>query len=178
MQVGIGGAAVDEYDALRHFLPKPSLGPHDPTTAVTLAALVLIKDKGAPAGQPIDAYHDSARAYNGGSDGGRVRRPGARRRARLPGRGTMEVDAACAAAFGTPIVPGPKARILADGVAAASADAPAAVRAMIAAGNRLNHFPYSYGGAHGDASQNHEPDQPQPVGTGPAGVVVRHPPGL
>jgi hypothetical protein len=65
MQIGIGGAAGDEYDALRHFLPDPSLGPHDPTTAVELAALVLINDKGAPTGQPIDAYRDFARAYNG-----------------------------------------------------------------------------------------------------------------
>jgi hypothetical protein len=53
MQVGIGGAAGDQYDALRHFLPDPSLGPHDPTTAVELAALVVIKDKGAPTGQPL-----------------------------------------------------------------------------------------------------------------------------
>src|SRR5205085_3033240 len=65
MQIGIGGAAGDEYDALRHFLADPSLGPHDPTTAVELAAQVLIKDKGAPTGQPIDAYRDYARAYNG-----------------------------------------------------------------------------------------------------------------
>ena len=55
MQIGVGGAAGDAYDALRHFLPNPALGPHDPTTAVELAALVLIKDKGAPTGRPIDA---------------------------------------------------------------------------------------------------------------------------
>src|SRR5262249_57759037 len=60
MQVGIGGAAGDAYDALRHDLPDPSLGPHDPTTPVELAALVLIKDKGAPTGQAIDAYRDYA----------------------------------------------------------------------------------------------------------------------
>ena len=65
MQIGIGGAAGDEYDSLREYLPNPSLGPHDPTTAVELAALVLIKHKGAPAGQPIDAYLPYARAYNG-----------------------------------------------------------------------------------------------------------------
>src|SRR5436305_14785346 len=41
MQIGVGGAAGDEYDALRHYLPNPSLGPHDPPTAVELAALVL-----------------------------------------------------------------------------------------------------------------------------------------
>ena len=46
----------DEYEPLRRYLPDPLLGPHDPTTAVELAALVLIKDKGAPTGQAIDAY--------------------------------------------------------------------------------------------------------------------------
>jgi hypothetical protein len=69
MQIGVGGGpcgvAGDEYDALRHFLADPALGPHDPTTAVQLAALVLIKDKGAPTGQPIAAYRDYVRAYNG-----------------------------------------------------------------------------------------------------------------
>jgi hypothetical protein len=65
MQIGIGGAAGDAYDPLRRFLVAPSLGPHDPTTAVQLAALVLIKDKGAPTGQPIDAYLPYATAYNG-----------------------------------------------------------------------------------------------------------------
>jgi hypothetical protein len=65
MQIGIGGAAGDAYDPLRRYLPNPALGPHDPTTAIELAALVLIKDKGAPIGQPIDAYLPYARAYNG-----------------------------------------------------------------------------------------------------------------
>ena len=65
MAIGVGGAAGDAYDALRHYLPNPALGPHDPTTAVELAALVLIKDKGAPTGQPIDAYWRYAEAYNG-----------------------------------------------------------------------------------------------------------------
>jgi hypothetical protein len=69
MQIGIGsgpcGEAGDEYDALRRYLPDPSLGPHDPNTAVELAALVLIKDKGAPIGQPIDAYRPYVRSYNG-----------------------------------------------------------------------------------------------------------------
>ncbi len=44
MQIGIGDAAGNEYDSLRRYLPNPQLGPHDPTTAVQLAALVLIKD--------------------------------------------------------------------------------------------------------------------------------------
>jgi hypothetical protein len=164
MQVGIGGAAGDEYDALRHFLPDPSLGPHDPTTAVELAALVLIKDKGAPTGQPIDAYRDYARAYNGA---GPIAEAYAARvladAHAYQGAGTISVGGGCSAAFGTPIVPGTKARILADGVAAAPADAPAAVQAMIAAGNRINHFPYSYGGAHGDPAQAMSQTNPNPA---------------
>jgi hypothetical protein len=65
MQIGIGGAAGDAYDQLRQYLPNPALGPHDPTTAVQLAALVLIKDKRAPTGQPINTYLPYAAAYNG-----------------------------------------------------------------------------------------------------------------
>jgi len=65
MQIGIGGAAGDAYDPLRRYLPNPALGPHDPTTAVELSALVLIKDKGAPTGRPIDDYLPYAAAYNG-----------------------------------------------------------------------------------------------------------------
>ena len=65
MAIGVGGAAGDAYDALRHYLPNPARGPHDPTTAVQLAALVLIKNKGAPTGRPIDAYWRYAEAYNG-----------------------------------------------------------------------------------------------------------------
>jgi hypothetical protein len=65
MQIGIGGAAGDAHDQLRQYLPNPNLGPHDPTTAIQLAALVLIKDKGAPTGQPINTYTPYAAAYNG-----------------------------------------------------------------------------------------------------------------
>jgi hypothetical protein len=65
MAIGVGGVAGDAYDALRRYLPNPALGPHDPSTAVELAALVLIKDKGAPTGRAIDAYWRYAEAYNG-----------------------------------------------------------------------------------------------------------------
>jgi hypothetical protein len=164
MQVGVGGAAGDEYDPLRQFLPNPSLGPHDPITAVELAALVLIKDKGAPTGQPIDAYGEYVRAYNGA---GPIADAYAARvladAHAYQGAGTISVGDGCSAAFGTPVVPGTRARILADGVAAAPADAPAEVRAMIAAGNRINHFAYSYGGAHGDAAQTMNQSNPDPA---------------
>jgi hypothetical protein len=76
MQIGVGGAAGDEYGALRRYLPNPALGPHDPLTSVRLAALVLIRDKGAPRHQPIDAYLPYVTAYNGA--GGQADAYGAR----------------------------------------------------------------------------------------------------
>jgi cell wall-associated NlpC family hydrolase len=44
---------------------------------------------------------------------------------------------------------GPRARLLSDGQAAAPAGAPAAVKAIIAAGNQIVGKPYLYGGGHG-----------------------------
>src|SRR5437763_56122 len=80
--IGVGGAAGDAYDALRHYLPNPTLGPHDPTTAVQLAALVLIKDKGAPTGRPIDAYSLPRGIQRLGAGRRGLRRPRDRGRAR------------------------------------------------------------------------------------------------
>lgn len=64
--------------------------------------------------------------------------------------GTVRIavpGAGCAA--DAPLTAGRRARLLADGVAAAPAAAPAAVRGMIAAGNQIVGRPYVYGGAHG-----------------------------
>ena len=164
MQVGVGAAAGDEYDSLRRYLPDPSLGPHDPTTAVELAALVLIRDKGAPIGQPIDAYRDYARAYNGSGPAADAYAARVLADAHAyQGAGTVAFGAVCSAAFGTLLVPGTRARILAGGEAAAPADAPAAVQDMIAAGNRIDHFAYSYGGAHGDPAETMSQSNPNPA---------------
>jgi hypothetical protein len=70
---------------------------------------------------------------------------------------------ATAASVGT--VPGATAKILLDGTAVAPADAPPAVQAMIAAGNRLIHFGYSWGGGHCVAAMNQQ--HPDPAGTCP-----------
>jgi hypothetical protein len=48
-----------------------------------------------------------------------------------------------------PEAPGEKATIGPDGLAIAPASAPAAVKAMIAAGNKIHAKPYKYGGGHG-----------------------------
>ena len=48
-----------------------------------------------------------------------------------------------------PAVPGGKATIGPDGLAIAPASAPAAVKTIIAAGNKIHDKPYKYGGGHG-----------------------------
>jgi len=48
-----------------------------------------------------------------------------------------------------PLTPGTQTRILPSGLAAAGAEAPRAVREMVAAGNRLSGAAYLYGGGHG-----------------------------
>ncbi len=53
----------------------------------------------------------------------------------------------CAGA--APLTSGPRALLLADGLAAAPAGAPAAVRGIIASGNQIVGKPYVYGGGHG-----------------------------
>ena len=63
----------------------------------------------------------------------------------------------------TPDVPGAKAVILPDGDAEAPAQAPQAVKEMIAAGNRIDHFAYSYGGGHGDPAETMNQVSPDPA---------------
>ncbi|HEY8639465.1 MAG TPA: hypothetical protein VIL53_03050 [Solirubrobacterales bacterium] len=48
-----------------------------------------------------------------------------------------------------PLAPGDQAQVLPSGDAAAPASAPAAVKAVIAAGNQINETPYIWGGGHG-----------------------------
>jgi hypothetical protein len=164
MQIGVGGLAGNEYQSLRRYLPDPSLGPHDPTTAVDLAALVLIRDKGAPMGQAIDAYAVYVRPYNGSGPAADAYAARVLADAHAyQGVGTAAFGPSCSAALGTPIVPGTKARILPSGDAAAPADAPAVVQQMIAAGNRIDRFPYSYAGGHGAVAQTMNQATPDPA---------------
>jgi cell wall-associated NlpC family hydrolase len=54
-----------------------------------------------------------------------------------------------ASSSGVPLAPGSRAQLLSNGLAAAPADAPAAVKGIIAAGNQIAGKPYVYGGGHG-----------------------------
>jgi hypothetical protein len=58
---------------------------------------------------------------------------------------------ACDQTGGTtvPVTSGPRARLESNGLAAAPASAPAAVKGIIAAGNQIIGKPYAYGGGHG-----------------------------
>lgn len=160
MQIGVGGASTDNYDKLRRYLSDSSLGPHDPTTAVQLAALYLLKFAGAPTGQPIDAYRAAILGYN--HDPAYVDRVLADAHA-YQGAGTAAFGPSCSAVLGTPLVPGTKARILPSGDAAAPADAPIVVQDMIAAGNRIDRFPYSYAGGHGAVATTMNQATPDPA---------------
>jgi cell wall-associated NlpC family hydrolase len=72
------------------------------------------------------------------------------------GGGTLAASGPTGAtgATGTPGTSGSLARILADGLAQAPADAPAAVQQAIAAGNQLVGQPYLYGGGHASFISN------------------------
>ena len=62
----------------------------------------------------------------------------------------QQAPAACApGANGVPLTSGDRATLLPNGQAAAPADAPAAVKGIIAAGNQIAGKPYLYGGGHG-----------------------------
>jgi hypothetical protein len=163
MQIGVGGEAGDAYDQLRRYLPDPNLGPHDPTTAVQLAALVLIKDKRARPGQPIDAYAAAIAAYNGTGAAAEQYANRVIADAQSYSADTLAAGIGACQPADVALVPGSKAQILPDGDAEAPADAPAAVQDMIAAGNRINHFPYSYAGGHGAVGQTMSQTNPDPA---------------
>ena len=76
--------------------------------------------------------------------------------------GAGEASAACPVAEGAgniplPLTPGTQTKILPSGLAAAGEEAPAAVKRMVAAGNRLFGASYLYGGAHGTPLSQLEP---------------------
>ncbi len=71
-------------------------------------------------------------------------------------------DGCDAGASTAPLTPGERAVILPSGEAAAPEQAPDEVKRMIAAGNRINQFAYSYGGAHGAPEQTMNQTTPNP----------------
>ena len=79
--------------------------------------------------------------------------------------GAASAGASCPAASGVGTVPGEKAQIdRTTGVALAPANAPPQVQAMIAAGNRIIHFDYQWGGGHANPALSDSQTNPQPQG--------------
>jgi hypothetical protein len=74
-----------------------------------------------------------------------------------PSGGTAECSGETGGAIPLPLTPGTQTRILPSGLAAAGEEAPAAVKAMVAAGNRLYGSAYIYGAAHGTPLSRLEP---------------------
>jgi hypothetical protein len=70
---------------------------------------------------------------------------------------SAQCEASGAAEGPLPLTPGQTAKVLANGLAAAPAEAPQLVQDMIAAGNRLDHAAYLYGGAHGPSLNTLQP---------------------
>ena len=66
-----------------------------------------------------------------------------------PSPTTSASECGGASSAGLPLTPGPRATLLPNGLAAAPAGAPAAVKGIIAAGNEIVGKPYVYGGGHG-----------------------------
>jgi hypothetical protein len=73
-----------------------------------------------------------------------------------PGGGACPVSEG-AGSIPLPLTPGTRTRILPSGLAAAGEEAPAAVKRMVAAGNRLYGTAYLYGGGHGASLDTRQP---------------------
>jgi hypothetical protein len=127
----VGGIGTSASAAPVGCEPCPPAEPLSPALATAAAAVI----PSAPAATPAPATATAADA------------------AVAPARAIPPPPAAaaqCAAAGAVPLAPGDRAVIRSDGLAAAPAGAPPAVRAMIAAGNQLIGKPYVYGGGHAD----------------------------
>jgi hypothetical protein len=61
-------------------------------------------------------------------------------------------------------VPGNVAVIMPDGLARPPLQAPPAVQAMVAAGDRIDHFDYQYGGGHANPARSDSQTDPEPQG--------------
>jgi hypothetical protein len=83
----------------------------------------------------------------------------------LPGAGAGGGAGGCAVLVDdvTP-VPGKTAVIMPNGLARPPEQAPVQVQAMIAAGDRITHFDYQYGGGHADPALSDSQRNPQPEG--------------
>jgi hypothetical protein len=182
MQIGIGGAATDNWDTIVAQIPAGLAGGTQPPsvyneTDAVYGAAILLHKWGAPGSWPAAqvAWNDYppeiaqvtqlVAQYTNTSQGKAGATAGASA-APIPagGEGCVPVSG--------PSTPGAVARVLPNGLAAVPQGAPAAVQEMIAAGNQIIAYPYSYAGGHSPASMrvppgpNADPGQQENGGPG------------
>jgi hypothetical protein len=171
MQIGIAGAATDNWDTVVAQIPAGLAGGAQPPsvyneTDAVYGAAALLQRWGAPGDwlAALVAWNDFppeiaqvtqlVAQYTNTSQG-----PGGA----TPVASTSTTPTPAAGGFpgcvgvSGPSVPGAVARVLPNGLAEIPQDAPAAVQEMIAAGNQIIAYPYSYGGGHSPASMRIPP---------------------
>jgi len=184
MQIGIGGAATDNWDTIVGQIPASLAGGTQPPsvyneTDAVYAGAALLKKWGAPGSwqaalvawnnypPEIAQVTQLVAQYTNTGQGKAGATP-------VTTTSTSPVPAGgqgCVPVSG-PTTPGAVARVLANGLAAIPQGAPPAVQEMIAAGNQIIGYPYSYGGGHSPASMkvppgpNADPGQQENGGPG------------
>jgi hypothetical protein len=153
MQIGIGGAATDNWGTYKLDIPANLPGGTEPPSVyneadAVYAAAAKLREDGAPADWPavLSAWNDYtpeiqevtslAAQYSQGAASGPVPADF------IPPPVSTPADDGCTPVSG-PTVAGMVGQILPDGTAAIPTDAPPAVQAAIAAGNEIIHSFYS-----------------------------------
>jgi hypothetical protein len=170
MQIGIGGAATDNWDTIVAEIPAGLPGGTRPPsvyneTDAVYAAAALLKKWGAPGNwqaalvawnnyppeiaqvtQLVAQYTNTAQQQSATTA--------------IASTSTTTVPAGgfsgCVPVSG-PSTPGAVAKVLPNGLAEIPQQAPPAVQEMIAAGNQIIGYPYSYGGGHSPSSMRVPP---------------------
>ena len=168
MQIGIGGAATDNWDTIVAQIPAGLAGGTQPPsvyneTDAVYGAAALLQKSGAPGDwqAALVAWNDYppeiaqvtqlVAQYTTTNQGQASATVASTSTTSLPpgGQGCVPVSG--------PSTPGAVARVLPNGLAAIPQGAPAGVQEMIAAGNQIISYPYSYGGGHSPASMRIPP---------------------
>lgn len=170
MQIGIGGRATDNWDTIVSEIPPNLPGGTQPPsvyneTDAVYGAAVLLKKWGAPGNwqAALVAWNNYppeiaqvtqlvAQYTQTGQGQGGAAATTTSSTAPIPAGGSS----GCVPVTG-PMTPGAVAKVLPNGLAAIPQGAPPAVQEMIAAGNQIISYPYSWGGGHSPASMRVPP---------------------
>lgn len=172
MQIGVGGAATDNWATVEGSIPTGLSGGVTPASVynevdAVYGGAALLAKWGAPANwlKALEAWNDYApeistveelvAEWTGQSTGDTgTAATGIAKTSPTPAADTG--NDTCVAVSG-PSVAGAASTVEKDGLAAIPTQAPPAVQAMLAAGNELIDYPYSWGGGHSAASMTIPP---------------------